>query len=369
MDTITQGLLGAVTAQLGFRQRIGRDATWVAAAAAVLPDLDIFVTPLLSLTGVETDGMSSMHYHRALSHSLLFAPILSLPVAAIWWRLRRKPKNSADAPKHLTKLAPGFWILYFCTLVAVGTHLLLDWCTSYGTQLLTPLSKVRYTIDAMPIIDVIYTPILILTLLGCWIARKISRRRAVAASLIVGWVGFLLSVGYIVAGRVMHDRAIARASTLVTEKIVRADAYPTIGTIFLWRVVIETDKNWHAIRVHHFSDSPPQRWRANHAAKAEPNEWIDRARKLDEYDTFMWFTNGRVRTEYIRLDGHHVVRFHDMRYSTSSDGVKSMWPLEVEFDQDGNVVFVGRRMRRHRRNFKKTAEKIWNDIWAPPDEK
>ena len=66
MDTITQGLLGAVTAQLGFRQRIGRDATWVAAAAAVVPDLDIFIVPLMSMTGMEVDSLAQLRYHRGL---------------------------------------------------------------------------------------------------------------------------------------------------------------------------------------------------------------------------------------------------------------------------------------------------------------
>jgi len=40
MDPLTQGLLGAVTAQLGFRRGIGRDASWVAATTAAAADLE-----------------------------------------------------------------------------------------------------------------------------------------------------------------------------------------------------------------------------------------------------------------------------------------------------------------------------------------
>ena len=53
MDTITQGLLGAATAQLGFRRKLGRGATWAAALTAMLPDLDIFAAPLMRAVGVE----------------------------------------------------------------------------------------------------------------------------------------------------------------------------------------------------------------------------------------------------------------------------------------------------------------------------
>lgn len=118
MDPITQGLLGAATAQLGFRQRIGRDATWVAAAAAIVPDLDVFVAPLLSLTGMEMDAMVQVRIHRGLSHSLLFAPILSLPIAALWWRLRRSvARRNADGVERPPP--PGFPLLFLLSLIHI----------------------------------------------------------------------------------------------------------------------------------------------------------------------------------------------------------------------------------------------------------
>jgi inner membrane protein len=366
MDTITQGLLGAATAQLGFRQRIGRDATWVAAAAGVLPDLDIFIAPLLSLTGHELDSFASLRYHRGLSHSLLFAPVLSLPVAALWWRLRRRSAGRGAQGDSASQRPPPFRLLYLCVLVAVFTHPLLDWCTSYGTRLLDPLTNARYAIDAAPIVDLIYTPLLIATLLACWVARKIGRGRAPRATLVIGWLGFLASVGYLAAGRVLHDRAAAKAAGLVgRERVVRADAYPATGSIFLWRAVVETDDAWHAVRVHHFSGAPPERWRRTRAAKAPPNEWIERARELPEYEIYDWFAAGRLRAAYRRVDGVHVVEFHDMRYSLGTDGVESLWPLVVEFDAAGRAVFVGRRTGPRRGDFRKFAGDMWRDLWNP----
>ncbi len=367
MDTITQGLLGAATAQLGFRQRIGRDATWVAAAAAVVPDLDIFVVPLLSMTGMEVDSFSQMRYHRGLSHSLLFAPVLSLPIALLWWRLRRRAarRNDANAAAR-AKPPPPFRLLYLCVLVAVFTHPLLDWCTSYGTRLLEPLTSTRYAIDAAPIIDLIYTPLLILTLLACRLARRGRTGRAPRATLAIGWLGFLLSVGYLAAGRVLHDRAVDRAVGLVgSETVVRADAYPAIGSIFLWRAVVETDRAWHAVRVHHLSDAPPGARAHERLAKAPDNEWIARARALPEHATYEWFASGRLRSEYRQVDGTHIVRFHDMRYSRRSDGLESLWPLVVEFGPDGSVIHVGREMERRSGRLFDYAAAAWRDLWNP----
>ncbi len=398
MDPITQGLLGAATAQLGFRQRIGRDATWVAAAAAIVPDLDVFVTPLLSLTGMEMDGMARLRVHRGLSHSLLMAPLLSLLIAALWWRLRRRAEK--PEAEELQRPPPAdFPLLYLCVFVAVFTHPLLDWCTSYGTQLLAPLRDVRYAIDAAPMVDVIYTPLLVLTLLVCYAVRTAARVRAARATLraqkarrgsdpaaaavagapkslapkptnrltlVIGWSGFLLSVAYLAAGRVLHDRAVEKAAPLVgREEVFRADAYPAMGSIFLWRAVIETDTAWHAVRVHQLSKAPANQWKHTRAAKIGPNEWIDRARELPEYRTYDWFAGHRLRCEYERVNGLHVVRFHDMRYSRTSDGLESLWPLVVEFSADGKVLFVGRQMERHATRLGEHAAAAWQDLWDP----
>jgi len=370
MDTITQGLLGAVTAQLGFRRRIGRDATWVAAAAGVVPDLDILIIPLLSLTGSEVDGLTSAQVHRGLSHSLLLSPFIALPIAVAWWWLRKRRNHSPPAgwagKLRAIDKPPSFGLLYACVFVAVLSHPLLDWCTSYGTQIFAPLTNTRYAIDAAPIIDIIYTPLLGLTLLACFLARKISRGRAKRTALVIGWAGFLLSVGYLAAGRFMHDLAIEKALKLVDKKnVVRADAYPALGSIFLWRTVIETRAGWRATRIHHFSNAPPSQWESKYAAKVPPNRWTERARRLDEYKAYEWFARGRVRREYQQTDGIHVVRFHDMRYSARGDGLESFWPLVVEFDAAGKLIFAGRRAHRPRREFRKHAAEAWRDLWNP----
>jgi inner membrane protein len=390
MDSITQGLLGAVTAQLGFRQRIGRDATWLAAGAALLPDLDVLVGPVLSLSGAETDDLTIVTVHRGLSHSLLMVPLIALVPALAWWYFRRRAGNprqgnperpratnaAQEAVAAPVRRSAPFYLLYACVLVAVLSHPLLDWCTSYGTQLFLPITDARYAIDAVPIIDVIYTPILAATLIACYLARKVAPIRAARATMIIGWAGMALSTGYIAAGRWMHDLAIERALRGAGHaRVGRADAYPALGTIFLWRTVMRTDDGWTVGRVHVLSGSQAQ---PAHVVEAD-NEWVRRARGLEEARVFDWFAMGRTRASYARQGGLqagvnrgleasndlHIVEFHDMRYGRRTDSVESLWGLRVTFDETGRLAEVHRFQAYRGHSVRESLRQAWHDVWNP----
>ena len=145
-------------------------------------------------------------------------------------------------------------------------------------------------------------------------------------------------MGYLAAGRLMHDRAVEKALQLVDRsKVLRADAYPSIGTIFLWRAVVETSDDWLAVRVHYCSRDPVRKYKFTRVAKVEPNVWIRRARRLREYEVYEWFTCGRLRAEYANVNGLHVVRFHDMRYAWPLESVESLWTVSVILDDAGRL--------------------------------
>ena len=173
MDPLTQGLLGGVTAQLGFRRRIAWDGTSMATAAAMMPDLDIFVPRLLRLFGASISDLVLHRFHRGLTHSLLFVPVIAAVALAIWWPLRRRWQR-----RHPEAERPSPWLMYACCFVAALTHPLLDWCTSYGTQLFAPVTDTRHAADCVAVVDILYTPVLILTLLTCLILRRGGLRRA-----------------------------------------------------------------------------------------------------------------------------------------------------------------------------------------------
>lgn len=330
MDTLTHALVGGVVAQLGPRQRIGRETTWVMAAAATLPDLDSLAAPLMNLTGVEVDDLTRITVHRGLSHSLLAVPVIALPVAALWWWGRRRwAQTRRPTPDRLAMQPKGFGLLYAAALLAVVVHPLLDWCTSYGTQLFAPITNARLSLDAIPIVDIFFTPLLAVTLLACFVVRKVLRSVAARATLVIGWTGFVLAVGYIAAGRVMHDVAARRALGIArSSRVLSAEAYPSIGSIFLWRGVVRTEAGWEVTRQNLLFAPPAQ---ANKATQ-DDNAWTARADELEEAKTWRWFAQGQVRDVYARRDGLHVVELHDMRYGLVVDDVRSLWALRVTFD-------------------------------------
>ena len=355
MDPITQGLLGAATAQAGPRQKLGPAATWVAAGITVVPDLDIFVTPLMSAVGADVGAMDRSVLHRGVSHSLFFVPILALVVAGIWWAIRRRQ----------------FGWCYLCCFVAALSHPLLDWCTSYGTQLFAPLTDHRYAADAVPIVDIIYTPILMVTLLGCWIVRRFGRRPRAATA--IGIAGLAISVGYLVAGRMMHDVAVARGVAALRQhqaatapgdlRLRSADAYPMLGTIFVWRVLLHDSHTWYVGRTHTLFDRPVTLV----PCEQDDDAWVRRARTLPAAQTFEWFANGRVRAVSQRADGHPIVELHDMRYGRRTDSPQSLWFLEVRFAPDGRVTSVRRRqtVRGDDRSRGEMIGDAWRELFRP----
>ncbi len=360
MDTITQGLLGAAMAQLGFRQRLGRETTFVAAAVGIVPDLDMLVSPVLRIFGSAPDEFARLTIHRGISHSILFLPLLAIPLAVLWYKLRRWRDAKND------RTTPRFLLYYLCVAVVLVTHPLLDLFTAYGTQLFAPLTDARYSLDAVPIIDLIYTPILVATLGVCLLLR-LSKADARRATLVAGWAGMLLATVYLFAGMWMHDRAIdcvrERFAETGPAAQTRYEAYPQFGSIFVWRVVRRTPDEWMAVRVMPVADPKIERL-SYRTAPEDDNEWVRRARALPEIEKFNWFAADTLRAEYEFADGRHVVTFYDMRYALRPDSVGSLWGARVEFAANGEVLGVRRVRSYGSGGLREFARRVWRNFFG-----
>ena len=388
MDTITHALLGAVVAQLGFRQRIGRDATWVAALAAIAADLDILAVPILSRLGVESAFWGPMAWHRGFTHSLIASAVIALVIAVVWRLVRGRTLpaqvNTAPAPKPdktthpeiAAKLAPqakpepaprraGLVLLFLCALAGAASNCLLKAVTVSGAQLLAPFDTTRFALCAVAMIDVFFTGVLILTLLACFAVRSQRAGRAPIGSAVIGAIGLLLAVGYLLTGRFLHDRAIELARTSrPDDKIVRVDAYPSAGSIFLWRAVIETKEGWRATQIHHFSKAPPADWPTNYISKAPNNSWKKFVLRLPEVKKYQQFTDGRMRIEYSKSGSEHQFVFHDMRFGIGITGVKSVWPIAVHFNSSGAVSLVALSDAAPITDMFTYLSEMWGAIWG-----
>jgi inner membrane protein len=392
MDSLTHLLLGAATAQMGFRQKLGREATWVAAVAGAWPDIDVPIAWVLGQMGYRVNEVAPTLVHRGITHSLLAVPIFALLASWLWWLLaKRRWQNAAapplppvvsDAAAHPLAVAarnaaaqqhiqearqtrPVFWPRLLCIFLAALSHPILDWCTSYGTELLSPFSRQRFALDALPIVEIFFTGWLIVVLLACWLVRRRARGGAAKATAVMGIVGILVACSYAAAGRVFHDRVVDLARQAAgADKIVSAEAYPTLGTIFLWRAVVRTDGEWLVARARPWYDTQRiaagwKRW------PQTQNAWTKRAAETEAGKTFIDSIVGRVRYGYaVGKKGEHVVDLSDMRYARTADGNESFRSLRVTFAPAGKLLEAN-NVERPRRDLMQTAQETWGDLWKP----
>ena len=223
MDILTQGLLGAVSAQAGARRDEVRVAAGVGFVAALLADADALIRS-------SSDPLLYLEYHRHFTHSLFFVPAGALLAAMVLWPLLRH------------RLA--FGRLYLFALLGYALAGFLDVCTSYGTHWLWPLVDERLAFNIISIVDPVFTLILVTAL-----ALALRRAAAPAARL-----GLMVAGAYLLLGVAQHERAAAVAADLAAERgheVERGLVKPTLGNLVLWRSVYEAAGRFHvdAIRV------------------------------------------------------------------------------------------------------------------------
>ncbi len=142
MDPLTHLATGVICSQL-----LPAPSRWWAALAgalfAVLPDIDYFF--------IYWDRLAFIRYHRGFTHSLAALVLFAL-AGALLGRFLGGPR--------------WFKPLFILGLVVLGSHLLLDLATSYGTQCLSPWSRRRFALDWIFIIDPYFTALLLLGAIG-----------------------------------------------------------------------------------------------------------------------------------------------------------------------------------------------------------
>ncbi|MCV6546186.1 MAG: metal-dependent hydrolase [Cohaesibacter sp.] len=229
MDSLTQAVLGGTIGYAVGGTQLGRKAALWGMGLGTLPDLDVLVS--------FSDPIEDFIYHRSWSHSLIMLSLVSPLIAEGIRHLHKMPKEN-----RLT--------LWFMTWLVLITHPLLDSLTSYGTQLLWPVTSHPFAISSISIIDPLYTfPLLIATLWALIGGRSQNRREQeaghcnkagkasiialVISSLYLGW-GLLMQSH--ISQKLATQMAKAQtASTLAPQPIL---VTPTIGNSLLWYVLI-----------------------------------------------------------------------------------------------------------------------------------
>ncbi|MDB5903139.1 MAG: metal-dependent hydrolase [Betaproteobacteria bacterium] len=310
MDPVTHALLGAACGFVATRAR-SRIAALAGAAGALLPDIDVLI-------GSDSDPLVTLEFHRQFTHSILAAPFGALIVAAAFWFAFKR--------RH------EFLPLFVAAFAGYVSAILLDACTSYGTQLLWPFSDRRFAASIVAVVD----PVVTVILLG-GVISALRSARATAAGISIG-----LTVAYLGFGALQRERAMNVIERTAAERghAIREHAVkPTLGNLVLWRSVYLADGQYvvDAVRVGLFS--VPLLYAGGAVRRIEP---IDLVPPLT--------LNGMQAADVVRFarvsDGwlaRHPSRpnvIGDIRYSMLPNETRPLWGIEIQPElEEQHVAF------------------------------
>lgn len=291
MDNITHGLLGAAVAML--RGRDGgpehdtpvtptdKAAVWAAFIASELPDIDVFFG---------SGPMDSLVYHRGLTHALLYAPVSAAVAAGLTKLLWREARLGT------------LYVWSLASLLLV--HLLPDWLTGWGTQLLLPFSNAKLGLDWVPIVDWVVLLALIPCVLLAWRRPHLRRRLSAGALAFVAlfWIGYRGTAHTIVQANVTK----AYAGQAVEKLQVSPDLFNPVK----WRYTVELADRYEQ------GDAYPWQLGAvsTTLAKSSEDEVTRAVRNAAEVRPF--FDHYRFpMVTYTQSGGGYAVILYDVRYA------------------------------------------------------
>jgi inner membrane protein len=331
MDTITHTLTGVVIAKAVDDKKVGGWGTLAGLAVGIFPDSD-FVLGLF-------DRNFFLQYHRDFTHSVFLLPFYALLFSWLFVRISKRPY---------------FWSFYKICLPVLISHALLDLLTSYGTMIFSPFSNHRFSWDLVFIIDLIFSGIVLVPLLGSLFLKRRAQ-----------WIcrGSLLALSaYILLCWFQHGQALQEVSNFsngLNEKIVQTAALPQPASPFRWALYAETETEVYQ----GFVDLAKERDPAGVSPgasffqkldnlyypsgsvsfqameKIPDSPWVKKALGTDGMKFYYWFARFPVVKSVNSQDGSHRVEFMDVRFLLP--GIRLPFVYFVELDDRGQVRSEG----------------------------
>lgn len=350
MDPFSQAALGAVVAQAAGHARLGYRAAAVGALAGALPDIDV----LFSAGG---DYFDQLVLHRGITHSLFFAPVMGPLLGAVVWRLEsRRARSGGDLLPGRASGRLGAWMLV--VTLALLSHPLLDYLTPYGTQLLLPFSDARFAVNAMPIIDPLYTAMLALGLLA---AARLWRSRAAAVATVTLAVSSLY-LGYGAWLNAGAERLAERQLAAAGISQAQVAAFPTILQVHYRRVVARTPD---LDRVGFVSMWQPCQIEWTTAPRQAPDWMVRQFQATREGRIFHWFTMGWARYRLEPAGSGVRMLATDLRYGFTEDPNDSIFSASAVLDLAGRLVEPVRAGRAAAEATGQRLALLFQDTYAP----
>lgn len=233
MEPVTHFLAGACLGRSGFNRRTAY-ATLAMTLAAEAPDLDV----LWSLRG----PVAGFEHHRGITHTFLGAPFVALAVTGAVWSWHRLRRRAPPIP-------PRWGLVWLFSLLAVFSHIFLDWTNNYGVRPFFPFNPRWYSLDIAFILEPVVFLSLLFGLAIPGILGLADREIGAPKSLFRGrkWaVGALLLAAFDLGFRAVehHSGIEALRSAAVPAPVIRVGLEPYPVNPFRWFAIIET-KNYY----------------------------------------------------------------------------------------------------------------------------
>ncbi|MDD3000221.1 MAG: metal-dependent hydrolase [Candidatus Riflebacteria bacterium] len=340
MDLVTQGLLGAAVSQAAYGHKGGKKVSIYGFILGLLPDFDV----IARLWG----PWASLKYHRGPTHSIILTFIFAIPLGIFVGNMAKNGLKKRE------------WIVI--TMLALVTHPIIDWFTSYGTAMLWPITDKRFAIDCVSILDLVVSmPLLIVTILGIFglaQPKKVKLLSIAALGLSLGYSawGYHNSQHLAEVGKNMFQQQGFEA--------VEVRAMPTIMNISIFRVVgRDANGDFMVTYLKKGSDVPIAPMRL---AKSDKGEYVQKASAHEHSKLFKLFAMDMVRaSSSINESGLPQVRFFDMRYGAMLSETDGLFSTLVSFDENGEITSVKQvRPEKLQAEFKKdtkeTLKRVFN---------
>jgi inner membrane protein len=302
MDPLTHTAAGLFLSRAGLK-RWTPQAAPILMLAANAPDIDILAA--------SRGWLNYIQYHRHLTHSLLAMPVMAILPVLLVRGVSRKPVR---------------WIGAFgAALLAVASHLLLDYTNVYGIRLLWPFSSQWLRLDLTGVVDLWIWAALLLCFIGPWLSHlvgsEISSSRARPRNYGRGFaILALLFLLFYNGGRaVLHARAVATLDSRLYrgETPSRVVAIPGLNPL-VWRGLVETREFYDMADVDLTGTFDPTRGMIFY--KPAPDPALQSARQtavFQQFLTFVQFPLWQV-TAAPEFDNRKRVDLFDMRFGTPS---------------------------------------------------
>src|SRR6266566_2659334 len=251
MEPITHILAGACMSRAGLKSKTAL-STVTMVIAAEIADVDL----LYSLRG----PVVGFQHHRGWTHSVAAVPLMAaLSLALVWvcYRLLGRKVLNRIAPAALDRpRLPVRWVLlYSYACLAVLSHLLLDYTTSYGIRLFEPFSFKWYSWNIVYMAEPFMWIMLGLGLAVPGLLGLVNHRTRSCDSkfgLRGGAIFALLAIVLMWGFRdYQHHQALAELNMDLSDgrRPVRFSAYPYPWNPFVWHGVVETSGSFETVEV------------------------------------------------------------------------------------------------------------------------